>query len=76
MLDDLGVGDGDATGGGDDEIIPLPMVTGAILKKVHVYSTWFTFELIVESKALYLGLLCFKQNIICLVTGLGLGRLS
>lgn len=40
MLDDLGVGDGDATGGGDDEIIPLPMVTGAILKKVLVWADY------------------------------------
>jgi hypothetical protein len=33
MLDDLGIGD-DSQNQTEDEVIPLPMVTGAILKKV------------------------------------------
>lgn len=33
MLDDLGIGD-DSQNQNEDEVIPLPMVTGAILKKV------------------------------------------
>jgi len=34
MLEDLGLGDAEAQNPGDDDIIPLPMVTGAILRKV------------------------------------------
>jgi len=33
MLDDLGIGE-DAPNQSEDEVIPLPMVTGTILKKV------------------------------------------